>query len=81
MEVLKMEKTIAEAIKKLDKLKADETLAAELSWCWVSFKNDNNPEGVLAKTERALEVLKSEKEKNQRAVSKKLIDDLEKVLN
>lgn len=81
MEVVKMEKAVAEAIKKLDKLNAGDTLAAELSWCWVSFKNDNNPAGVLEKSEKALELLKAEKEKNQRAVSKKLIQDLEKALN
>ncbi|MHA7129992.1 hypothetical protein [Algoriphagus namhaensis] len=80
MEVTKMEKTVAEAIKKLDKLKADE-LAAELSWCWVSYKNDQNPVGVIEKTEKALELLRAEKEKNDRAVSKKLISDLEKALN
>jgi len=81
MEVVKMEKTIAEAIKKLDKLKAGDSLAAELSWCWVSYKNDKNPTGVIEKTEKALEVLKAEKEKNSRAVSKKLIADLEGALN
>ncbi len=81
MQVQKMEKVVGETIKKLDKLKPGDSLAAELSWCWVSFQNDNNPVGVIEKAEKALEVLKSEKEKNSRAVSKKLITDIEKALN
>lgn len=81
MKVEKMEKTVAEAIKKLDKLKVGDSLAAELSWCWVSYKNDNNPVGVIEKSQEALEVLKEVKTKNSKAVSKKLIEDLAKALN
>ena len=35
-----------DVIEKLEKLKHVD-LAAELSWCWVSFQNDQNPEGVI----------------------------------
>jgi len=81
MKVEKMEKTVAEAIKKLDKLKVGDSLAAELSWCWVSYKNDNNPVGVIEKSQKALEILQEVKTKNSKSVSKKLIEDLQKALN
>lgn len=81
MKLEKMEKTVAEAIKKLDKLKVGDSLAAELSWCWVSYMNDNNPVGVIEKSQKALEVLQEVKTKNSKAVSKKLIEDLQKAVN
>ncbi|MFC3417322.1 hypothetical protein [Algoriphagus hitonicola] len=80
MQVEKMEKTVTEAVLKLEKLKLGDSLAAELSWCWFSYKNDQNPVGLVEKSEKALELFKSVREKNSRAVSKKLVDDLEKVL-
>ncbi len=80
MQVEKMEKTVAETVQKLEKLKV-ETLAAELSWCWVSYKNDQNLVGVLEKGKKAVALFKEAREKNSRAVSKKLIEDLEKSLN
>ncbi|WP_297337638.1 hypothetical protein [Algoriphagus sp.] len=80
MQVEKMEKTVIEAVQKLEKLKLGDSLAAELSWCWFSYKNDQNPEGLVEKSEKALALFKEVREKNSRAVSKKLVDDLEKVL-
>jgi len=81
MNAEKVEKTIIETIQKLDKLKSNETLVSELSYCWVSFKSDNNPVGVIEKGRKAVEVLKEAREKNSKAVSKKLIEDLEKALS
>ena len=81
MNAEKVEKTIIETIQKLDKLKSNETLVSELSYCWVSFKSDNNPIGVIEKGRKAVEVLKEAREKNSKAVSKKLIEDLEKALS
>lgn len=80
MQVEKMEKTVTEAVQKLEKLKLGDSLAAELSWCWFSYKNDQNPVGLVEKSEQALELFKAVREKNSRAVSKKLVEDLEKVL-
>ena len=57
------------------------TCPDELSWCWVSYKNDQNPVGVLEKGKKAVALFKEAREKNSRAVSKKLIEDLEKSLN
>lgn len=81
MNAEKVEKTITETILKLEKLKSNEKLVSELSWCWVSFKNDNNPTGLIQKAQEAVSVLKEAREKNSKAVTKKLIDDLEKALN
>ena len=81
MNAEKVEKTITETIQKLEKLKSNEKLVSELSWCWVSFKNDNNPEGLIKKGKEAVAILKEAREKNSKAVSKKLIEDLEKALN
>ncbi|MBN7817193.1 hypothetical protein [Algoriphagus pacificus] len=81
MQIEKLEKTLPEVIQKLEKLKLGDSLAAELSWCWVSFKNDQNPVGVIEKSEKAIALFKEVREKNSRAVSKKLIEDFEKSLN
>lgn len=81
MNAEKVEKTITETIQKLEKLKLNDTLVSELSYCWVSFKSDNNPIGVIEKGRKAVEVLKEAREKNSKAVSKKLIEDLEKALS
>lgn len=75
----KIEKLVAEVVAKLEKLKQNE-LAAELSWCWVSFQNDKNSTGVETKAKQALDAFKEAREKNPKAVSKKLVDDLEKAL-
>lgn len=81
MNAEKVEKTITETIQKLEKLKLNDTLVSELSYCWMSFKSDNNPVGVIEKGRKAVEVLKEAREKNSKAVSKKLIEDLEKALS
>ncbi len=81
MKLEKLEKTIPEVVQKLEKLKIGGALSAELSWCWVSFKNDKNPIGVIEKGQEAVAVLKEAREKNNKAVSKKLIEDLEKGLS
>lgn len=80
MQLEKMEKTVIEAVEKLEKLKVEGSLGAELSWCWFSFKNDHNPEGLVQKGQETLAVFQAAREKSARAVSKKLVEDLEKVI-
>ncbi len=75
----KMTKLVADVTEKLEKLK-NAQLAAELSWCWVSFQNDQNPTGVIEKATQALAFFRAAREKNAKAVAKKLVDDLEKAL-
>ncbi len=73
------EKTIVSTLEKLEKLKLDEKLHAEISWCWNSYKYDNNPVGLIEKSKVALGLLKAKREQNSRAVAKKLVEDLEKI--
>ena len=80
MSVKISEKTIVSALEKLEKLNLDEKLHAELSWCWNSYKYDNNPIGVIEKSKKALELLKAKREENSKAVAKKLVDDLQKIV-
>ena len=75
------QKTVIETVSKLEKLKIGDSLAAELSWCWNSYKYDQNPVGLIEKSQKAVELFKEVREKNSRAVSKKLVEDLEKFLN
>ncbi len=79
MKTALLEKTVENTIEKLSKLKADEALVAELEWCLGSYKFDQNPIGLIEKSQLALEVLKTKKEENSRAVSQKLLQDLEKI--
>ena len=46
MNVAKMRKLMAEVVEELEELKQTE-LARDLSWCWISFKNDQNPIGII----------------------------------
>lgn len=75
----KMEKVVTQVIEKLEKL-AQPDLAAELNWCWGSYQNDQNPSGLVAKSELALAFFQAAREKNSKAVAKKLLDDLEAAL-
>ncbi len=75
----KMEKVVTAVIEKLEKLSQQE-LAAELSWCWGSYQNDQNPSGLVVKAEAALAVFQVAREKNSKSVAKKLLDDLEAAL-
>ncbi|GMQ26817.1 hypothetical protein Aoki45_35000 [Algoriphagus sp. oki45] len=79
MNTEKMEKVIPAVIEKLEKIKNTQ-LASELSWCWVSFQNDQNPVGVIAKAQEALTAFADAREKNAKAVAKKMVDDLQKAL-
>eukprot|EP01024_Parvocaulis_polyphysoides_P027675 TRINITY_DN25044_c0_g1_i1.p1 TRINITY_DN25044_c0_g1~~TRINITY_DN25044_c0_g1_i1.p1 ORF type:complete len:155 (-),score=15.57 TRINITY_DN25044_c0_g1_i1:1-465(-) len=77
----KLEKVCREAQAKLQKLDAEKNndITSKLEWCIGSYNNDKNPEGLIEVGAQALTILKSYKKKNSRQVSKKLIEDLEKV--
>lgn len=81
MKIEKLEKLLPEVVEKLSKLKSGEELAAELSWCIGSFKHDNNPEGLIEKSQQAVALFKEAREKDSKAVSKKLVESLEKALS
>lgn len=80
MNAVKMEKVVTPVIEKLEKL-AQQDLASALSWCWGSYQNDKNPSGLVEKSEEALSFFLSAREKNSKAVAKKLIDDLKAALS
>jgi hypothetical protein len=75
----RMEKVVTPVIEKLEKL-SHVALAAELTWCWGSYLNDQNPSGLVEKSEVALGLFRAAREKNSKAVAKKLVDDLELAL-
>ena len=75
----KMQKVVTPVIEKLEKLSQQE-LAAELSWCWGSYLNDQNSSGLVAKSKAALGFFQAAREKNSKSVAKKLVDDLEAAL-
>ena len=74
-----LEKSVVSALGKLSKLKVNDKVVSELEWCLGSYKADQNPVGLKEKSRQALQILKEQKEKNSRTVSKRLIEDLEKV--
>ena len=75
----RMEKVVTPVIEKLEKL-SQVDLAAELSWCWGSYQNDQNPSGLVEKSEAALALFKAARDKNSKSVAKKLVDDLQAAL-
>lgn len=80
MKANNLEKTVEAAVEKMRKLKLEDQLIEEIQWCLGSYRFDQNPVGLIEKSGVALSALKAEKEKNSRAVSKKLLEDLEKVV-
>ena len=76
----RIEKVSQETLDKLKSLNIDQNLQNDLEWCLGSYRADHNPVGLYDAAERALAVLKSEKEKKTKGVTAKLIADLEKAL-
>lgn len=77
---INIEKKLTEAKDKLSQLQIEEELVSEIEWCLGSFAFDKNPEGLYEKAEVALKALTEFKKKNDKKVSKKLLDDLSKAL-
>ncbi|NOX47005.1 MAG: iron-containing alcohol dehydrogenase [Chlorobi bacterium] len=79
----KLVRSCNEAVAVFGKLKLDEykELRAKLEWCIGSYEYDNNPSGLIETGEMALNALKEFKTKNPRKVSKKTIENLEKVIS
>ncbi|XOV94175.1 MAG: hypothetical protein ACFHWX_05600 [Bacteroidota bacterium] len=77
---LNIEKKLVEAKDKLSQLQIEEELVSEIEWCLGSYAFDKNPAGLYEKAESALKALTKFKKKNDKKVSKKLIDDLTKAI-
>jgi len=76
----KIEKACVEAREKLAQLGIEEKIQAELDWVLGSFRNDQNPVGLFEIGQKAFEALTKYKAEKPKAVTKKLMDDLEKAL-
>jgi hypothetical protein len=77
---LAIEKVSEQVLAKLQSLNIETGLQADIQWCLGSYRYDKNPVGLYEMGRKALPVLKSVAEKNKKAVSAKLIADLEKAL-
>ncbi|NBW34878.1 MAG: hypothetical protein EBR30_07635 [Cytophagia bacterium] len=75
-----MDKVSEAALAALKKLNVEEKLQQDIAWCLGSYSHDNNPVGLIETAKRALTVLKAAKAKNAKAVTVKVISDLEKVI-
>jgi hypothetical protein len=75
-----IEKVSEQVLSKLQALNLEHGLQADIQWCIGSYRHDKNPIGLYQMLERALPVLKHQREKNSRSVAVKLIADIEKVL-
>ena len=78
----RLEQVCKEAHDKLEKLNKEELegVRSKLEWCIGSYNHDKNPAGLIDAGNQALTALKAYKKVKPRMVSKKLIEDLEKVL-
>ena len=75
-----IEKASQDALQKLQELGINDQLQRDLEWCLGSYRADHNPVGLYENAKKALDVLKTEKEKKTKGVTAKLITDLEKAV-
>ncbi|MBI1766831.1 MAG: hypothetical protein HYR67_00475 [Bacteroidetes bacterium] len=75
-----MEKLAEEVLEKMEPLGIDAKLQSEIQWCLGSYKNDQNPIGLLEKIAEALPLFKSEQAKKTKGITAKFIGDVEKAL-
>lgn len=76
----KIEKACVEVREKLAQLGIEEKIQAELDWVLGSFRNDHNPAGLYEIGEKALAALNKFKKEKPKAITKKMVDELEKAL-
>lgn len=75
-----IEQVSEETLKKLQELGIEPELRNDIEWCLGSYRSDRNPVGLYQMIERAIDVLKREKENKTKGVTAKMISDLEKAL-
>lgn len=76
----KIEKACVEARDTLAKLGIQDSIQAELDWVLGSYRNDHNPVGLYEVGEKAYKALEGYKQEKPKAVTKKVLDDLQKAL-
>lgn len=77
---LRIEDKLIEAKDKLTQLGIEDELVSEIEWCLGSYAHDQNPNGLFEKAEASLKALTKFKKQNGNKISKKLIDDLSRVI-
>jgi hypothetical protein len=75
-----IEKACEETLAKLRSLNIEPELQNDIEWCLGSYRADRNPIGLYQMAERAIAVLKREKDNKTKGVTVKLISDLEKAV-
>ncbi|MCE2732161.1 MAG: hypothetical protein O9302_09160 [Cyclobacteriaceae bacterium] len=63
----------------LEKLQVAPALRNDIEWCLGSYRHDHNPAGLLEKLNEAKKILETLKKEKPKAVTAKLISDLQKV--
>jgi hypothetical protein len=76
-----IDKASQAALTVLKKLNIEEKLQQDIEWCLGSYGHDHNPVGLIEIAKRTIKVLEAAKAKNAKAVTIKVISDLEKVVN
>lgn len=76
-----IEKVSEDALRVLQELGIEEQLQRDIQWCLGSYRSDHNPVGLYDNVRKAIDVLKSEKEKKTKGITVKLISALEKAAN
>lgn len=77
---VKIDTASEQALAALEQLNIEAGLRSEIQWCLGSYRHDQNPSGLLETLAKALSALKEAKAKNAKAVSAKLLTDLQKAL-
>lgn len=75
-----IDKANEQALTTLQQLNIEENLQSDIQWCLGSYRHDQNPIGLIETGRRALDALKAAKAKNTKAVTAKVISDLQKAL-
>lgn len=68
------------ALSALKKLGIEEQLQNDIEWCLGSYRHDGNAVGLVETGIKAIKVLKAVKSKSPKAVTAKVITDLEKAI-
>ena len=63
----------------LEKLQLAPALRNDIEWCLGSFRHDHNPTGLLEKLTEATKILENVKKDKPKAITAKLLSDLQKV--
>lgn len=72
-----IDKVAKDVLKKLQSLHIEEKLQADIEWCLGSYSFDKNPAGLKEMLDKSSHVLHQALEKNPKAVTAKLLKEVE----